>query len=113
MCMCMCIYTYVCECVCVCVYMHMCVHVYVYVYVYGKVYVHACAHVFVYVCGYGVATTSRRLKIIGLLCRMSSLLYGSSAQETYDFKEPTNSSHPIPVCICIFSHDTAMYVYKI
>ena len=52
----------------------MCVHVYVYVYVYGKVYVHACAHVFVYVCGYGVATTSRRLKITGLLCRMSSLL---------------------------------------
>ena len=38
---------------------------------------------------------SRLLKIIGLFCRMSSLLQGSFAKETYDFKEPTNRSHPI------------------
>jgi len=44
---------------------------------------------------YGVASISRLLKIIGLVCRISSLLYGSFAKETYNFKEPTTCSHPI------------------
>jgi len=44
--------------------------------------------------GYGVATISRLLKIIGLFGRISSLLYGSFAKETHNFKEPTNRSHP-------------------
>jgi len=44
---------------------------------------------------YGVATISRLLKIIGLFCRISSLLKGSFAKETYHFKEPTSRSHPI------------------
>ena len=44
---------------------------------------------------YGVATISRLLKIIGLFCRISSLLWGSFAKETYDFKEPTSRGHPI------------------
>jgi len=45
---------------------------------------------------YGVATISRLLQIRGLFCRISSLLYGSFAKETYNFKEPMNRSHPIP-----------------
>jgi len=45
---------------------------------------------------YGVATTSRLLNIIGLFCRIWSLLQGFFAQETYHFKESTNRSHPIP-----------------
>ena len=44
---------------------------------------------------YGVAPISRLLKIIGLFCRIQSLLQGSFAKETYDFKEPTIRSHPI------------------
>jgi len=48
---------------------------------------------------YGVASISRLLWIIGLFCRISSLLEGSFAKETYHFKEPTNRSHPIP---CLF-----------
>jgi len=44
---------------------------------------------------YGVATSSRRFKIIGLFCRISSLLQGSFVKETYHFKEPTTRSHPI------------------
>ena len=44
---------------------------------------------------YGVATVSRIEKIIGLFCRISSLLQGSFAKETYDFIDPTNRSHPI------------------
>ena len=48
---------------------------------------------------YGVATTSRLLNIIGLFCRISSLLLGSFAKETYNFKESTDRSHPI----CHFS----------
>ena len=54
------------------------------------------------VCGaadkYGVATISRLLKIIGLFCRISSLLQVSSAKETYNFKEPISRSHPIVTC---------------
>ena len=46
-------------------------------------------------CRYGVATVSRLLEIIGLFCRISSLLYGSFAKETYNIKEPTDRSHPI------------------
>ena len=44
---------------------------------------------------YRVATISRFLKMIGLFCKISSLLWGSFAKETYNFKEPTNRSHPI------------------
>jgi len=44
---------------------------------------------------YGVATISGLLQIIGLFCRISSLLCGSFAKETYYFKEPTSRSHPI------------------
>jgi len=48
---------------------------------------------------YGVATSSRLLQIIGLFCRILSLLLGSFAKETYNFREPTNCSHPIPVTV--------------
>jgi len=44
---------------------------------------------------YGVATISRLLKILGLFCRKSAVLQGSFAKEPYNFKEPTNRSHPI------------------
>ena len=44
---------------------------------------------------YGLATIIRLLKIAGLFCRIQSLLQGSFAEETYNFKEPTNRSHPI------------------
>jgi len=43
---------------------------------------------------YGVATVSRIDKIIGLFCRMLSLLEGSFAKETYNFIDPTDRSHP-------------------
>jgi len=42
-----------------------------------------------------VATISRLLQIIGLFCRISSLLQGFFAKETYNLKEPSNRSHPI------------------
>jgi len=40
---------------------------------------------------------SRLLEIIGLFCRISSLWLGSSAKETYNFKEPTHRSHPTSI----------------
>ena len=46
---------------------------------------------------YGVATISRMLKNICLFAEYRSLLQVSFAKETYIFKHPTNSSHPIPV----------------
>ena len=44
---------------------------------------------------YGVATVSSIDKIVGLFCRISSLLKGSFAKETCHFIGPTNQSHPI------------------
>ena len=44
---------------------------------------------------YGVATISRLLKMIGLFCKRALQNRRYSAKETYDFKEPTNRSHPI------------------
>ena len=46
-----------------------------------------------------MATISRLLQITGLFCRIYSLLQGSFAKETYDFKEFTNCSQPIVLCI--------------
>jgi len=46
-----------------------------------------------------MATISRLLKITGLFCRISPLLQGSFAEETYNFKEPTNRSHPTRVSV--------------
>ena len=44
---------------------------------------------------YGVATISRLLKMIGLFCKRALKKRRYSAKETYNFKEPTNRSHPI------------------
>jgi len=64
----------------------------------------------------GVATISRLLKMIGLFCRILSLLWVSFAKETYHFKEPTNRSHPmcdfstvcvrVYVCVCVRERET-------
>ena len=55
---------------------------------------HSHAHTNYWPC-YGVATISRRLKVIGLFCRILSITQGSFAKETYNFEEPTNRDHPI------------------
>ena len=39
---------------------------------------------------------SRLLPIICLFRRIQSLLEGSFAKDTCNFKEPTNHSHPMP-----------------
>ena len=44
---------------------------------------------------YGVATISRLLQMIGLICKRALLKRPYSAKETYVLKEPTNYSHPI------------------
>ena len=44
---------------------------------------------------YGVATISRLLKIIGLFCKRSLQKRLIFSKETYNFKEPTDRSHPI------------------
>jgi len=56
-----------------------------------------CAHIYMSHVAhiYGVATVSRIDKIIGLSCRISSLLWGSFAKETYILIDPTHRSHPI------------------
>ena len=44
---------------------------------------------------YGVATISRLLKIIGLFCKKDLQMRPIFSKETYNFKQPTNRSHPI------------------
>ena len=53
---------------------------------------------------YGVAEISRPLKMIGLVCKRALLKRRYSAKETYDFKEPTNRSHPIVIIRQITPH---------
>jgi len=80
------------------VYMYIYIYIYTYIYIYIYIYVSIIREnclIWKSKCCYGVATISRLLKIVGLFCRISSLLQGSFAEETYDFKEPTNRSHPI------------------
>jgi len=55
---------------------------------------------------YGVASISRLLKIIGLSCKRALSKRRYSAQETYNFKEPTNRSHPIPHISQLIRDDT-------
>ena len=45
--------------------------------------------------GYAAAMSSRLLKITDLFCRISSLLEGSFAKQTYNFKESNSHSQPI------------------
>ena len=45
--------------------------------------------------GYGVASISRLLKNICLFCKRALQKRPIYCKETYDFKEPTNRSHPI------------------
>jgi len=67
------------------------------------------------ICWYGMAMISRLLKVIGLFCRISSLLYGSFAKETYHFEEPTSRSHPIHIYVSTWIsdliHGTCIYIY--
>ena len=60
---------------------------------------------------YGVATISKIDKIIGLFCRIASLLWGSFAKETCNFINATNSSHPI-MCRLHRSFSTIRVVYS-
>jgi len=56
------------------------------------------SHSLRHVCGmYGVATCSRLLKILGLFCKRALWKRRYSAKVAYNFKEPTNRSHPIVV----------------
>jgi len=56
---------------------------------------------------YGVATISRLLKIISLVCKRALWKRLYSAKGTYNFKEPTNCSHPIrhPMSLCLICND--------
>ena len=59
---------------------------------------------------YGVATVSRIDKMIGLFCRILSLLQISFAKETYNLFDLTNCSHPIG---CLYEVDHLSCLYDI
>jgi len=54
---------------------------------------------------HGVATISRLLKIIGLFCKRALQKRPIFSKETYNFKEPTNRSHPIPEYVRTCTYD--------
>jgi len=64
---------------------------------------------------YGVAMFSRLLKIIGLFCKRALWKRRYSTKETYDFKEPTNRSHPIGPCcrshLTIYFYTSLLWVF--
>jgi len=93
-------------CVCACFDVYVCTS-YIHMHIHIHVYLHACTHRYLYIYihisytsisfytyAYGVAYV-RRIDIIGLFCRIASLLWGSFAKETYNFIDPTNISHSI------------------
>jgi len=107
---CVCVHVCVCTCVCVCV--HVCVcdwcewqdpiasfgvcgGVCTCVRVCVCVYVCVCARARVWLMRIVNSRYKFWLSMIGLFWRISSVLQGSFAKETYNFKEPTNRSHPI------------------
>ena len=57
------------------VYTYVCIYIYLYVFVCVCVYVNAYVYSYIFVYMYGVATISRLLEIIRLLCRIQSLLW--------------------------------------
>jgi len=63
-----------------------CTYAYTYMHTHGHISLYTCLHihnfVHTYAYTYGVATISRIDKIIGLFCRIASLLWGSFAKET-------------------------------
>ena len=95
-----CIYVYIYIHIFTYTYLHIFTHIHIFTYVYLHTYTHTTMHIYTYI---HIAHTQQlwggydqqSLKIIGLFCRISPLLQGSFAKETYNFKEPTNRSHPI------------------
>ena len=79
--------------------MYVCTRVNIYINSY--LYVCTCNYVrYAHISMCGVATIGRHLKIMCFCCRIFSLLEGSFAKETCNFKEPTNRSHPIQASVC-------------
>jgi len=59
----------------------------------------------------GVARISRLLKFAGLFCKGALYNRRYSAKETYDFKEPTNRSHPIDTSrMYVYTNSTNLYM---
>ena len=114
-------------------YTHTCVYIYIYIYIQMCILVfHLCIYIYIYtyrfsstcircrvsrgdwIYMYGVATISRLLQILDLFCKRALLKRLYSAKETYNFKEPTNCSHPIqlyPIFTYVYSGCPCIYTY--
>jgi len=77
-------------------YMHMCMNMCVCIFMRGK-------YTYMYIYLWRVYTY---VSYMGLFYRISSLLQGSFAKVTYNFKEPTNRSHTTPQIYLIYGHHT-------
>jgi len=86
------IYRYGCGAFRICTYTY--IYMYIYICIYNM-YIYKHTIVAFYHGCYGMATISRLLKITGLFCKRALLKRLYSAKEPYDFKKPTNRSHPI------------------
>ena len=63
---------------------------------------------------YGVATISRLLKTIGLVCKSALEQRRHSAKETYNLQEPTHRSHSTPVLFsCIHLLYTTQFADRV
>ena len=59
---------------------------------------------------YGLATVSRIDKMIGLFCRILSVLQGSFAKETYNLIDATNQSQPICTSTTAILHSNKSHI---
>jgi len=75
------------------IYIYICIYICVLTYI--RTYVYTIAYLNTRPYQYGVVMIGWLLKIIGLFCERALQKRLYSAQETYNFKEPTNRSHPI------------------
>ena len=98
--------------------LHMCQRICIYTYNYmvhgSSTWLDKCNKTNVFIHIDGVATMSRLLKIIGLVCKrdLQKRLY--SAKEMYNLKEPNNRSHHIPRWDMAHPHDkTNVFIYII
>jgi len=92
--------------------MYLYIYIYTYIHIHTNVSIYICMCIYDYIransrCIYGVASIIRPLTIICLFCKRALQKRLYFAEGTYNFKEPTNWSHPIRNTISVSAHTHA------
>ena len=90
-------YVYICVCHCICIHLHV-----------THMILKPCIYIYIYMSHtqYGVAAISRLLQSTGLFCRIQSLLQGSFAKETCNFRSTCHTRDTESLYIHLYLHST-------